>query len=83
MRSEEQVTKAIAQYSNTVKRICFVHLKNEADTQDIFQTVFLKYALSQVEFESPEHEKAWLIRVAINACKDLLKSFFQNSHGVA
>ena len=77
MRSEEQVTKAIAQYSDTVKRICFVHLKNEADTQDIFQTVFLKYALSQVEFESPEHEKAWLIRVAINACKDLLKSFFR------
>ena len=77
MRSEEQVIKAIEQYSDTVKRICFVHLKNEADTQDIFQTVFLKYALSQVEFESPEHEKAWLIRVAINACKDLLKSFFR------
>ena len=55
-----------------------LHLKNEADTEDIFQTVFLKYVLSSVSFESPEHEKAWLIRVTINACKDLLKSFFRS-----
>lgn len=55
-----------------------IHLKNYADTEDIFQTVFLKYALSSVVFESPEHEKAWLIRVTVNACKDLLKSFFRS-----
>ena len=52
--------------------------KNYADTEDIFQTVFLKYALSFVIFESEEHEKAWFLRVTINACKDLLKSFFRN-----
>lgn len=52
--------------------------KNYADTEDIFQTVFLKYALSSVIFESEEHEKAWFLRVTINACKDLLKSFFRN-----
>ena len=38
--------------------------------------MFLKYVLSSVSFESEEHEKAWFIRVTINACKDLLKSFF-------
>lgn len=53
-----------------------IHLKSYADTEDIFQTVFLKYVLSSVEFENAEHEKAWFIRVTINACKDLLKSFF-------
>ncbi len=52
--------------------------KNYADTEDIFQTVFLKYAFSSVIFESEEHEKAWFLRVTINACKDLLKSFFRN-----
>lgn len=54
-----------------------VHLKNYADTEDIFQTVFLKYVLSSVSFESEEHEKAWFIRVTVNACKDLLKRFFR------
>jgi len=54
-----------------------LHLKNRDDTEDIFQTVFLKYVLSPVSFESEEHEKAWFIRVTINACKDLLKNFFR------
>lgn len=81
MRSEGEVTRAIEAYSDTVKRLCLIHLKNQADTEDIFQTVFLKYALSDLVFESAEHEKAWLIRVTINACKDLLRSFFR-SHTV-
>lgn len=78
MRSEEDVTAAMDRYGDTVRRICLVHLKNDADTQDIFQNVFLKYVLSSVQFESPEHEKAWFIRVTINACRDLLRSFFHS-----
>lgn len=76
MRSNQEVNSAIERYADTVRRICFVHLKNYSDTEDIFQTVFLKYALSSAAFENEEHEKAWFIRVTINACKDLLKSFF-------
>ncbi len=79
MRSEEEVNRAIRQYADMVRRLCMIHLKNHADTEDIFQTVFLKYALSSVSFESQEHEKTWLIRVTINACKDLLKSFFRRN----
>lgn len=78
MRSEQEARRAIERYGNTVRRLCMMHLKNHADTEDIFQTVFLKYVLSSVSFESDEHEKAWLIRVTINACKDLLKSVFRS-----
>lgn len=78
MRSEEEAARAIERYGDMVRRLCLVHLKNPADTEDIFQNVFLKYVLSPVVFESPEHEKAWLIRVTINACRDLVKSFFRN-----
>lgn len=78
MRSEEEASRAIDLYGDTVKRICMIHLKNYADTEDIFQTVFLKYVLKSPDFDSPEHEKAWIIRVTINACKDLLKSFFHS-----
>ncbi|MCI8565139.1 MAG: sigma-70 family RNA polymerase sigma factor [Lachnospiraceae bacterium] len=82
MRSEQEVNKAIERYSDMVRRLCLIHLKNYADTEDIFQTVFLKYVLRSVSFESEEHEKAWFIRVTINACKDLIKSFFR-SHTIS
>ncbi len=78
MRSEQEVNTAIERYSDTIKRLCMIHLKNYADTEDIFQTVFLKYVLSSVCFENQEHEKAWFIRVTINACRDLIKSFFRS-----
>ena len=82
MRSEGEVNRAVEKYADTVRRICIVNLKNNADTEDIFQTVFLKYVLSSVSFENEEHEKAWFIRVTVNACKDLLKNFFR-SHTVS
>lgn len=78
MRSEQEANRAIERYADTVRRICMIHLKNHADTEDIFQNVFLKYVLSTAVFESEEHEKAWFIRVTINACRDLLKSFFRS-----
>lgn len=77
MRNETEAARVIALYGDTIRRICFVHLKNYADVEDVFQEVFLKYILYKGEFASDAHEKAWLIRVAINACKDMLKSFFR------
>lgn len=79
MRSEGEIERAVELYADTVKRLCAVHLKNQADTEDIFQTVFLKCALCTAVFQNEEHEKAWFIRVTINACKDLLKSFFRKN----
>ena len=78
MRTEYEVNTAMDLYSAMVLRLCGVYLKNDADAEDIFQNVFLKYALRQEGFDSAEHEKAWFIRVTVNACKDLLKSFFRS-----
>ena len=78
MRSEQEINDVIERYADTVRRLCTIYLKNYADTEDIFQTVFLKYVLCSVAFESEEHRKAWIIRVTVNACKDLLKSFFHS-----
>ena len=77
MRSETEVNSAIEKYADMVRRICFYHLKNYADTEDVFQNVFLKYMLYEESFDHEEHEKAWFARVSINACKDFLKSFFR------
>ncbi|MEG2626257.1 MAG: sigma-70 family RNA polymerase sigma factor [Christensenella sp.] len=74
MKSEAEIIKAVDMYSDMLRRVCFVYLKNEHDSEDIFQEVFIKYALHKKEFDSREHEKAWLLRVCINKCKDWLKS---------
>lgn len=79
MRSGEEVNRAVEEYADMVRRVCFYHLKNQADTEDVFQNVFLKYMLHEKAFYDREHEKAWLLRVAINACKDYLKSFFRRN----
>ncbi len=77
MRSENEVNRAVEQYADLIQRICFYHLKNRADTEDVFQNVFMKYMLYDGIFRDQEHEKAWLVRVSVNACKDLMKSFFR------
>ena len=77
MRSEQEVNYAIERYADMVLRLCMVSLKNPQDAEDVLQTVFLKYTLSNQIFETADHEKAWLIRVTVNCCRDLLKSFFR------
>ena len=36
------------------------------------------YIFSSTVFQSEEHERAWFIRVTLNACRDLLRSFFRS-----
>jgi RNA polymerase sigma-70 factor (ECF subfamily) len=59
---------------DTVYRVCYTYLRNAPDTEDAVQNVFLKLLAKPQSFKSTEHEKAWLIRVAANHCKDCLKS---------
>lgn len=73
MRSAEDLNRVMEAYADMVRRICFVHLKSRHDTEDVFQEVYLKYLLYDGSFESEEHEKAWFVRVAVNACTDWLR----------
>lgn len=74
MKSTEDVNRVMESYADMVRRICFVHLKNRHDTEDVFQNVYMKYLLYEGSFESAEHEKAWFARVTINACTDWLRA---------
>lgn len=77
--TNDVITKALEKYSDMIRRICFMYLKNEADVEDIFQNVFLKLIQHDKPFQNEAHEKAWLCRVAINQCKDFHKSFFHKN----
>lgn len=59
-----------------ILRISYQYLKQTCDAEDICQSVFLKYITHNMSFDSVEHEKAWIIRTAINACKDHVKSAY-------
>lgn len=70
---EAEANRLVATYADTILRVSYTYLHNTQDAEDICQEVLLK-ALNRAErFESAEHERAWIIRVAINAAKDLLR----------
>lgn len=74
----EFVVRALEKHADMVRRVCFMYTRNRDDVEDIFQDVFLQLCRYAERFDSEEHEKAWLIRVTINKCKDLHKSFFKS-----
>ncbi len=70
----EQLTQYIRRYGDTVYRVAYNFVKAHADSEDIVQETFLKLYRSDKEFDSEEHVKAWLIRVAANLAKNHIKS---------
>ena len=73
---EQEVRRVVQEYSDMIKRISYNYLKHTYDSEDICQTVLLKFLTGNVSFENREHEKAWIVRTTINACHDLKKSAF-------
>ena len=74
----EHIVEAIEKYADMVRRVAFMYMKNADDVEDIFQDVFLRLFRYEKSFDSDTHEKAWLLRVTINKCKDLHRSFFRS-----
>lgn len=74
---ERQVEYLVRTYSDLIARISYTWFSNTADVQDISQTVFLKLLTSRTTFETADIERAWIIRMTLNACKDLKKSFWR------
>jgi len=54
-------------------------MKNKADTEDMTQNTFLKLVQRGEVFQNLEHEKGWLIRTAVNLCKNSLKSLWNKT----
>ncbi len=74
MNTNQQAERLANAYADAILRLSYTYLKNTQDAQDICQTVFVKLLTEPREFESAEHERAYVLRMAANACKDLLKS---------
>ncbi|MCR5792559.1 MAG: RNA polymerase sigma factor [Lachnospiraceae bacterium] len=70
----KEVEEALALFGNDIYRLSLMYLKNTQDAEDIVQDTLLKLMQYNGFFNNREHEKAWLLKVAVNLCKDKLKS---------
>ena len=71
LTKDEVFALAVQRYSDTVFRAAMHNCSCTADAEDVVQDVFEKLLRYEGRFESEEHLKAWLLRVAINRCRDL------------
>lgn len=71
---EALARRLVDTYSDQLLRLAYSLLNNVPDAQDVCQEALLKGLDHADDFESREHERAWLIRVTINLCKNLRRS---------
>lgn len=72
-QSDEEIEKTVDDYGDMLFKLCFTILKNNSDAQDAVSEILIKFMTFEKPFKSDEHKKAWLIRVATNLCKDMLR----------
>lgn len=70
---EERITRIMAQHGRELKRMCYVYLKDLALAEDAVQDTFLKAYRALDGFREESSEKTWLMRIAVNTCKDYLR----------
>lgn len=75
---QSSVQRIFHKYGESLYKICLVMLKNTHDAEDAVQDILIKYMVKKPDFDTDEYEKAWLIRVAMNHCKDRLR--FKRNH---
>lgn len=76
--SMTDIENIIDTYGNVLFRLCLIMLGNAYDAEDAVQETLIKYLQKAPDFKDKEHEKAWLIKVAANKCKDMLR--FRTRH---
>lgn len=76
---KDAYNQVVEEFSDMIFRIAYQNLCNYTDAEDVVQEVFLSLLKSSKSFESKEHLKAWLIKVTVNKCIDIRKSFFRKN----
>ena len=73
-------TQALAEtYRDRLFAAAFQVCGNAADAENAAQEALLRYHTSEKQFESEQHIRAWLLRVAINCAKNVSRSFFRRN----
>ena len=78
LRTNDSVDEILETYGKMVYRLAYARTGSRADAEDVTQTVLLKLYQQGDRFESEEHRKHWLLRVAVNESRRLLRSFWRS-----
>ena len=70
VKTEEEIAGVFDLYGDNILRLAYSYLHNMEDAEDILQETLIRYMQKSPVFESREHEKAWLLRVAANLSKN-------------
>lgn len=65
-----QAERLLNDYGNSVLRLAYSYLHNMSDAEDVLQDTLIQFLKTAPALSSPEHEKAWLLRVAANLSKN-------------
>ena len=60
-------------YAPAVYRLAYARTGCQADAEDVMQEVFLRLVKAAPVFDSEDHARAWLLRVASNCASDLFR----------
>ena len=71
---EEQLCRLMTQYKADLLRLSYVYLHDAALAEDAVQETFVKVYTSLASFRGDSSEKTWLLRIAINTCKDMRRA---------
>ena len=74
MNDENQLREWIEQYGNMLLRMCYFYLHDVALAEDAVQETFLKAWKKRNMFQGKSSEKSWLTAIAMNTCRDMLRS---------
>jgi len=79
---EAEAERLVNTYSDLILRLSYTYLKSTQDAEDICQNILIKLLNGGCSHTGAEHEKAWVIRATINACKDELRAFRRKTVGL-
>ena len=71
---DQELQQKMDKYADMLFRLSLIRLQNVQDAEDVVQEAFYQYVKHGGQFESPEHEKAWLLKVTLNACRKVYRS---------
>ena len=75
---------AMERWEASLMRMCFAYLGDVTLAEDAVQETFLKAWKGYERFRGEANEKTWLMRIAINTCKDVRRSaWFRHMDGSA